>query len=106
MRKLDPTMIPLWTWVGMAFAVLIGFLASAAEVLFGYVASATWLNAGKLTKAFFTSMLAGFGAFFIALQTDVPPLYVLLSVAAASYAGESYLRRWFDKRQPSAPEEV
>lgn len=104
-RRIEPWAIPLWSWLGFGLAVVFGFLASASEVLFGVVASPTWKSTGKLCKVFFTSLLAGFFAFFIALQTDAPPLYVFLSVGGAAWAGEAYLRKWLDKVKPTTTAE-
>jgi hypothetical protein len=101
--KLDPASIPLPTWALVLVLTVVGYLASSAEMLFGWVEARSWRSFGRIVQSFFCAVAAGGTAYLSGVYFDASPIVALLGVVPAAYAGETYMRKFIDKRESQSP---
>jgi hypothetical protein len=102
--ELDPAKIPAATWGMVLGSALVGYMASSAEMLFGWAENKGWRAFGRIVQSFFASMAAGVAAYLIAVSAGLSPVICVLAVLPAAYAGENYMRKLSDSRDPALPQ--
>lgn len=96
--RADPSSISGKTWALLLATCFVGYLMSSAEMLFGWLEEKGAKAFGRVVQTFAMSMGAGILAFLAAWSADLAPVYWYIAALPASFAGETYMRKFVDKQ--------